>query len=383
MTEILIQSMIPSSGSGPSEGYDPVSHAPYTEWELGEKALFSVKAPEDYSAGSDFRITMEESSSSVSMNHKWNVDTLLLRPGLHATDEQVETESFGQEFTCPDIADRLSDRSFEVTGQAEAGRVSDVALQAGDVLAFSLSRVAASENEDPYPIKVFGITISVNDETIAISSCAGRVGNIIDTVRDLFNESAGGFLSDDFIIRSLNRCLQDIAQEDYWRRETWLPSVSGQAHADLLTNLPDYQDLHQVLFSGQIEPMTHLGSFLQYEELKTGDPTTGQPIYYVVQNNDLYVWPEPNVSLTSGYCIYHSYLPANLTCSSSNPNPPLPRAHDMVFVYYALKQAFLRDRHAPGADVKYREYSELYLAAKKNLLGEGDPPRLSLQSYRQ
>ncbi len=47
------------------------------------------------------------------------------------------------------------------------------------------------------------------------STCVGRVGKIAEAVCDLFNESTGGFLPDGFILRSINRCLQDLAQEDY------------------------------------------------------------------------------------------------------------------------------------------------------------------------
>jgi hypothetical protein len=180
-----------------------------------------------------------------------------------------------------------------------------------------------------------------------MTECSGRVGNIIDTVRDLFNETAAGFLSDDFILRAMNRCQQEIAQENYWRLETWVPAASGQNEVNLLTAIPDYQDVHQARFSGQDQPMTPLPSFREYQELNTGSNSPGIPEYYVVQNNRLYVWPPPQSDLASGYCLYHSYLPADLTCSSGNPNPPIPKAHDMVFVYFTLQQAFLRDRHAP------------------------------------
>jgi hypothetical protein len=128
--------------------------------------------------------------------------------------------------------------------------------------------------------------------------------------------------------------------------------------------------------------MTALGSFKQYEELRTGSQATAVPEYYVVQNNMMYVWPIPGSDVNSGYCVYHSYQPIDLTCSSVNPNPPIPKAHDSIFVHHALKDAFLRDRHAPGADAKFREYSQLYEAEKQRLLGEADPPKLSIRSYR-
>ena len=221
----------------------------------------------------------------------------------------------------------------------------------------------------------------IPDDT-RVSDCEGRVGTIIDTARDLFNETAGGFITDAFILRSINRCQQDIAQEDYWRRETWIPSVSGTNDISLLTVIPQYQHVHQLRFVGCRDPMTPLGSFQEYQELKADANTPGLPQYYVVQNNTLYVWPPPDRGLESGFCIYHSYLPDNLTCSAVNPNPPIPKAHDLVFVYFVLKQAFLRDRHAPGADLKFQEYSALYDREKQKLLAAGDPPGLALRSYR-
>ena len=41
-----------------------------------------------------------------------------------------------------------------------------------------------------------------------MSDCSGRVGKIMDSVKDLFNETSEAFLSDEFILRSINRCLQ-------------------------------------------------------------------------------------------------------------------------------------------------------------------------------
>jgi hypothetical protein len=128
--------------------------------------------------------------------------------------------------------------------------------------------------------------------------------------------------------------------------------------------------------------MTPLGCFREYEELKAESNTPGIPEYYVIQNNTMFVWPPPDRDLESGFCAYHSYLPNDLTCSEANPNPPIPKAHDMVFVYFVLKQAFLRDRHAPGADAKFQEYSGLYDREKWKLLAAGDPAGMALRSYR-
>ena len=382
MPDIRIDSFVPSSGALPSTGYDPISQASYTEWELDDEGHFSVAIPDTYAAGSDIFLNIQESSSSTSLNHQWQVTTLLLRPGMHETDEETDVEVFTQEYVSSATPDQLTARTFQVTGAIEGGRISDTAIAAGDVLSFTVKRIAATQNEDPNPVRMLGLTVSISASEATVSSCHGRVGKIIDAVRDLFNEAVGGFISDEFILRSLNRCQQDLAKEDYWRRETWLPASSGAYTTDLLTNMADYQDIHQVYFSGRNYPMTALGSFKQYEELRTGSQATANPEYYVVQNNTMYVWPIPGLDVNSGYCVYHSYQPSDLTCSSVNPSPPIPKAHDSIFVYHALKDAFLRDRHAPGADAKFREYSQLYEAEKQRLLGEADPPKLSLRSYR-
>ncbi|MBI4965354.1 MAG: hypothetical protein HY913_18905 [Desulfomonile tiedjei] len=382
MAVISIETLIPSSGAVPSNGYDAVSLAGFTEWEVGDEARFSIVVPETYRAGNDFYLRIQESSPSLSLRHKWQVKTLLMRPEVNVTDEAAVTETFSLECQDASTADRLTTRTLPVTGSAKQGQVQDHVISPGDVLCFILRRVNASAQEDPAAIKVFDVSLVARVDDSADSDCAGRVGKIFDTVRDLFNEATGGFLPDNFILRSINRCLQDIGQHNYWRRETWMPAEAGENRVDLLEAIAGYQDVHQVHFSGQTAPMMPLGSFEEYEELKTGSNATGVPEYYAVQNDSMYVWPPPATNLASGFCAYHSYLPADLTCSEENPTPPLPAANDMLFVYFVLKQAFLRDRHAPGAEVKFQEYSGLYEQAKQRLLGEKDPPKLALRPYR-
>lgn len=382
MAVISVETLIPSSGAVPSNGYDPLSIAGFTEWEIGDQAGFSIVVPETYRAGNDFFLRIQESSPSAYLRHKWQVKTFLMRAGVNVTDEPTVTETGAVECQSASTSDQLTTRTIAVTGASQPGQVGGTAISSGDVLCFALQRISASVQEDPARIKIFDLSLTVRVDDTAESDCAGRVGNIVDTVRDLFNEATGAFLPDNFILRSINRCQQDIAQHDYWRREAWLPATSGTNRIDLLEAIPGYQDVHQVYFSGQSNPMAPLGSFEEYEELKTGSNATATPECYVVQNDAMYVWPPPAADQDSGFCMYHSYLPDDLTCSEENPTPPIPRAHDMLFVYFTLKQAFLRDRHAPGAEAKFQEYSQLYEQAKQNLLGEKDPPKLSLRPYR-
>jgi hypothetical protein len=382
MAQIQVDRLIPTFNAAPVESYDPISQAGYSEWSVENEALFSVIVSADYRTGSNFFLRLQESSPSVSATHVWEVTTALLRPGVHVTGEQVVCETFVQESVSSATADQLTSRKFAVAGAGKPGCINGLSLQPQDVLSFRLKRVEASTNEDPDPVKVFGISLEVCADPAVSSHCAGRVGKIVDAVRDLFNESAGAFLPDGFILRSINRCLQDLAQEDYWRTETWIPSVSGTYRTDLSMAIPQYQRLHQVYFNGRRCPMKPLGSFQEYEELKVGSTGNGSPEYYVAQNGSFFVWPPPSADLESGFCVYHSYSPDELTCSDLNPNPPIPKAHDALFAYYVLREAFLRDRHAPGADAKFQEYSMLYEKEKQKLLGEGSQPNLAVRSYR-
>jgi hypothetical protein len=382
MAVIHIDKIIPTSGATPSETYDPVSMTGFWEWQHDDEARFSIVVPDKYRTGSNLFLRILESTPSVSARHRWQVKTLLLRPGVHETDQEVVSETAVGEVLSASVADQLTSRLVQVTGASFAGRIGEATITSGDLVSFTLTRVAASSLEDSYPIKVFALAVECYIDETAVSECAGRTGSIVDAVKDLFNEDTGGFLSDLFILRAINRCQRELAQEDYWRRESWIDCVANSNRIDLLAAIQDYQSIHQMHFTGCKSPMKPLGSFQQYEELKIASNKAGTPEYYVVQNTGLYVWPAPAETLQSGFCVYHSYLPGDITCTSINPNPPIPKAHDTLFVYFVLKEAFLRDRHAPGADVKFQEYSALFEREKQKLLAEGEPRGLSLRSYR-
>lgn len=382
MPVIPIQRLTSASGAVPTETYDPVSLAVYWEWELEDEAYFSVIVPQKFDPGTNAVLVLQESTPSVSARHRWQFTCSLIRPGVHGTNEAAPTETFLSEIISPENPNRLVSRSITVTGASVQGHIAGIQIAPADLLGFSMKRVSASSGEDQGAIRVFGLSLEFWTEDTSVSECAGRCGAIVDAVRDLFNENTGGFLPDKFILRSINRCLRHLTQEDYWRRESWLPCIAGSNRISLLAAVPDFQRLHHIYYSGCPVPMKPLGSFQEYEELKTGSDSTGIPECYVVENTDLYVWPRAPQSLESGFCMYHSYLPEDITCSSVNPDPPIPGAHDLLFVYYVLKEAFLRDRHAPGADVKFHEYSALYEQEKQRLLGAGDSPHLGLRSYR-
>lgn len=382
MPDILIETLLPTGGPAPSNGVDPESHACFTGWEPEDEALFSFHAPDTINPAENILLCLRESTPSAGLRHRWETIVRLFRPGLDSTGQACAEETSVLECIAPAAENQLTQRSLAVTGASLKGCVASVPINRGDLLVVLLRRVPATVDDDPFPVKLFGLSIHHVVNVTRVSACCGRVGEIIDTVRDLFNEATGGFLTDEFILRSMNRCLQDIGQENYWQKSSSIPASAGVFEVDLASAIPGFQDIHDVRYSGRTTPMTALGSFREFLEAQASGGTEGAPEYYVAQNTRLHVWPPPPTDLASGFRIVHSYLPEPLSCTGDNPDPPIPRAHDMAFVYFVLRQAFLRDRHAPGADQKVREYSQLYQEEKQRLLGEGEPPRLSLTPVR-
>jgi hypothetical protein len=210
----------------------------------------------------------------------------------------------------------------------------------------------------------------------------GRAGKIVESVRCLLNEAGGGFVSDQFIIGMINRCQEDLAKEGYWRRESWAPCAAGSDRIALLSAIPDVEEVFQVYYSDGKTPLSRFGSFREFEDFRRSSAPSGTPEGYVIQNDTLFFWPVPAEDLSPGFRVFHSYLPEEIGFSDTSCDPAIPKSRDMIFVYYVLKSAFLRDRHAPGADMKYQEYSLLYETEKIKLLGRNSPVNLGLKARR-
>jgi|GEM_PF-615101 len=359
MPEIPINTLLPSTAAVPSSEYDPVSQAAYTSWEVGDEAHFSVAVPPEYRLGSDLAVRLQESTPSPNRLHRWRARVLLVRPSAHQTDEVTEQDVIEQEFASSSTPDLLTMRSFNLTA---AGRISGLDVQAGDMISVTLARIGASGDEDPEPIKLFHLSVTytlVQDYT-GPGVCLGRVGQIIEDVRALFNDEGGGFLENDALIMDwINRCQAEIAKIGYWRTTAALDLMSGSGSYDLLTALPDAIDVRGVRLAVTGEPLTRVHSFGEFMDLRAEEPLAAEPRYYLVESNALHLSPVPSSGSATGLSVEYAYLPDNLGCESGY-SPPLPRAYDTLYVNYCLSQAFKRDRHAPGAEEKRQVYDDLF-----------------------
>lgn len=377
-----VESLLPLSDATPSHGYDPVAGVAYIEWRLFDEALFYLTIPERYEPKSDVFIQIDEASLSVSLNHAWEVATTLFRPSMSLASKDAATQTVDLQFTSAESPLQLSRRLIQATGGQTPGCIGSQPMQPGDLLCLTLRRASATTMEDPLPLRVFNIQAGIQRSQTRISDCPGRLGTIIDSVRDLFNDTSQGFLTDEFIVRSVNRCVRELAQEGYWNRETNLSAQAGVSSIDVRSVIPDLQDIYQVCFQTHQEMMECVGSFRQFTSLQHSMPGAGRPQFYTLQGGILYVWPPPLVNADPGFIVFHSYLPPEIKCTAEALELPFPRAYDAMLVHFVLKEAFLRDRSSPEADIKVQQYSAMYEADKQRLLGEAAPPTLSLRPAR-
>jgi len=381
MEDIPVQVLMPTAASAPDSEYDAAAGAACSAWRLDDEACFHVAVPDTYAAGHDVFVVIDEMGGSASRNHGWQITVTLGRPSAGGPAMPAAQETASVAFRSSPVPGQLTRRVIKASGATAPGCVGGQALMAGDLLGIVLRRAPAVEDEDPFPVRVLAIHVRMLLNQTRISGCPGRLGMIVDSVRDLFNETSPGFVSDEFILRSMNRCLRELAQANYWRRESRVTAAGGVGEMDLLEMIPDLHDVHQVRPHPSGDPLEPVGSFRRFLDLPPAAQHGGAPRFYCVQNNTLHIWP----ASPDGGCVllvYHSYLPGELACANDPPDPPVPRGHDAVFAYFVLREAFLRDRHAPDANMKVQQYGGLYEEAKDALLGEGDPPALRLRPAR-
>lgn len=362
-----IESLVPTNGPCPTNQYDPDSSLSLIEWMPGDQAVLTFRIPHGFTVDSKMTLIFDEQVSTPGSVYSWDISITLIRPSVSTPDTGLWSGIVSSEFT-----------SSAPVGSIVTHTITDLMVGAfpvpGDIISLRLEYSCPEAPHCPEKLRTLAYRIEVSTEQASENSnCIGRVADIIRDTRDLFNEETGAFLSDPFILRSINGCLKDLARENYWSGERWITAHSGETSIDLLKAIPDLQDVHRVQFSGQPELMRELHALDEYLEICALGPNVGVPAYYLIRNNLMQVWPAPVTDLASGYHVHYSRLPSPLGCSESNCDPPVPRAHDTIFSLFALRQAFLRDRSSSGADLKFREYSQLYEAEKRRLLDAGGP----------
>ena len=365
-----IESLGATEGPRPMNHYDTERSLSVVAWKPGDEAAFAFRIPYGITGGPTINLSFDEIAPGPDFIYSWDTYVSALRPGEAASP--VPTSVITRQFMTTEQQGLIITRS--ISDLAPNGRINEMELTTGDILCLRLK--LSSSTDGPCPGKLLTLAYRIEmavDSYPDTPGCAGRVANIIRETRDLFNEETGAFLSDSFILRSINGCMKDLALEDYWIAERSIPISAGREIVDLFEAIPDLRKVLRVRFDGQRRTLTDLQSLDAYLELTSHGRRLGVPSYYLIQNNMLRLWPVPSTDAESGLRVYYSRLPASLGCDESSCDPPVPQAHDTVFILFALRQAFLRDRDSAGADLKFREYSQLYEIEKKRLIDGSEP----------
>lgn len=379
MTTFDIETLGPTDGPCPTNLYDPDRLINFIGWKPDDEATCVYRIPYGYSEGSGVSLLFDELCPAAGSVYSWEASINVIQPGVCPIEGlSVPLLTLSSQFSVNEQADSIVTR--RIAEIAPNGIVSNVKLTSGSLLSIGLKLLCPATGNCPTRLLTlaYRIEIVVNSEASNIG-CVGRVANIIRETRDLFNEDTGDFLSDEFILRSINACVKDLSLEDYWLAETCMPILAGQENIDIFNIAPDLRKVLRARFDGQPRTLTQLKSLNDFIELTSQSHNSGTPEYYFIQNNMMRLWPVPTTSVGPGLRVYYSRLPEALGCAENNCDPPVPRAHDTLFTLFALKQAFLRDRNAAGADVKFGEYSQLYEIEKKRLLDGREPMSASLR----
>lgn len=125
-----------------------------------------------------------------------------------------------------------------------------------------------------------------------------------------------------------------LAESDF-RRNLVTPDMETTVSIDPFSpTLPaDVDSIRSLAIPGATQWPLEQISFTEFYRLPA--PTTGQPQYYAVSNNTLYVWPSPDTTY-SATLIYRQAIPA---VTSANQTNWLLTAHPDAYLFGTLLQA--------------------------------------------
>lgn len=379
MATINIDTLGATDGPSPSNRYDPDSFLSFIEWRPGDQARLMFRVPDDYDTSGAISLMFDEILPSSAFAYSWETNIGVHKNGSNPGDVSSPTHDTATfDFYDAVTYGSIVTRSMAVTQDG-------LAIAPGDIVSIGLeySCVADEPCPDVLLTLTYRIVTLAGESIIPTPVSSGRLAEIAREARDLFNEEVGVFLSDEFVVRAVNSCVRDIARENYWSAETWVAAVAGEDTIDVFQAIPDAQEIHRIWFRDLTTPMTRLETFDELREISLQYPKSGVPEYYLARDNLIRIVPRPSVNSEHGFYVNYSRIPPPLGLSlGDNTEPPVPRSFDSIFTLFVLMRAFLRDRNAPGADLKFREYSQLYEIEKRRLLESSQPASVKLRTLR-
>ena len=287
MATIEIDTLGATDGTAPSNRYDPESSLSLIEWRPGDQALLMFRVPDDFDTTGSISLMFDELIPSSAFVYSWETTTGVRKNGSNAGDVSSPTRNTATFDSCDaGMSGRIVTRSMSVIQD-------NLEIAPGDIVSVRLEYSCVEDKPCPEHLLTLAYRVVTleGEPTVPTPVSSGRLDDIIREARDLFNEEAGVFLSDEFVVRAINSCVRDIARENYWSAETWVAAVEGRDKIDVSQALPDAQEILRIWFGEASTPMTRLETFDELMEISLQCPNTGVPKYYLARDNLVRIVP--------------------------------------------------------------------------------------------
>lgn len=369
--EIQLDTWYPTPGAIPSTGSDTLGV--YDAWQLNDEATRTEQIPETYQPNTNLTIELHEASAGTSQKHKWQIS--VSRNGATA-------QIFTAEFTSGAVANTISTRTITISTD---GQINGVQIQKDDQITIVLKRIAASDTEDPNPIRVYTYILGLQTVATGTAACVGRLGKIIDRVTWNVNETleATDFFTSAHIVDLCNQCTMWMAANGYrWKTTFDLSLVADQQVYDLESlATKTFAGLQWLQWVDTKQKIRQLATRQELERIVSIYQSGDRPYCFHLDGSEIAFAPIPSVADSGAVRVFHYYIPDDLECLTAF-TPEIPEVHDLVYVNYCTAALFRRERAGIQGNVEMANIWDLKTMLAFRRLLAGTTGRLVLRGSR-
>jgi hypothetical protein len=354
--DILLTDWTDLSGHEPAAGSDSLGLSRDHALDDGATATFTVSPT--YTAGTELVLKLHEATASVSKTHAWEA-SVQLNGGT--------AEVFDDEFVAGTVADTLMYKTLAISS---GGQINGVAIAGGDLVGITLTRVAASEDEDPEDLRLYAVSVGETLADLTVGGCAGRVGKLVDRIMKQTKEIRGTFITAAQCLAWINECKDDLAQEGCWPDGSDdIDMVASQATYSLTALVSDIATLTDLVWIATDTSLVSMSAsdLQKVKSQLSGFTTYSQPMVYHQRGDEIELYPVPVSNDSAALQVKYDRIPDDLGCTEDF-TPEFPAAFDKVFYHYALREYWDMDSGSKAGAANYMKHSQLYERAKADVL---------------
>lgn len=208
-----------------------------------------------------------------------------------------------------------------------------------------------------------------------ISNCTGRVGSIIDKVIARSNDYKMDMAVPSEIIDSIVDCMREIAKKGYWKKTTTVTLIAGTGDYDLLDEVEDVEEVLEIRQTTDSLTQSYIVLHTRSDfEYKKNQYISGYRLradiagWALIEDNTLTLYPVPDGTVAS-IAVDHTYCPEDVDCLS-NTTPRIPKAHDAIFMHFALRELADKDHGRDNWQQLYQLHDGRYQRALMDLMAQ-------------